>query len=93
MERTLKRDRDEGGAGAASDRGQTHPTAQAQATPVSVSQSHQLREKGLGREDTELGPFEISGQLAALSFGDEGDESSSPQTSVRQASWPERFSS
>lgn len=26
----------------------THPTAQEQATPVSVSQNHQLREKGLG---------------------------------------------
>lgn len=30
--------------------GQTHPTAQEQATPVSVSQSHQLGEKGLGAE-------------------------------------------
>lgn len=26
----------------------THPTAQEQATPVSISQNHQLREKGLG---------------------------------------------
>lgn len=30
-------------------RDQTHPTAQAQATPVSVSQNHQLREKDLGQ--------------------------------------------
>lgn len=28
--------------------GQTHPTAQEQATPVSISHSHQFREKGLG---------------------------------------------
>lgn len=39
-----------GGENPAQDRWLTHPTAQEQATPVSTSQNHQCREKGLDKE-------------------------------------------
>lgn len=41
--------------------GQTHPTAQEQATPVSTSQKHQLAEKGLGQSrEAELGAGKVA---------------------------------
>lgn len=60
----------------ASDPWTTYPTAQEHATPVSVSQNHQLREKGLRRSrKTKLGrahqllPEGRQGHVSELSWG------------------------
>lgn len=71
---------------------QTHPTAQAQATPVSINQNHQLGEKGLEQStEAELGdqnvsqrpekvpPSEISGSAGCTKLWVQGKDSSSPQ--------------
>lgn len=84
----------------------THPTAQEQATPVSISQNHQLREKGLGskqkskagngsrniaREDSS----ELPGSAGHPKLQDERNEPSSPKSQSRQnfSFWPEHFPS
>ena len=79
---------------------QTHPTAQEQATPVSINQNHQLGEKGLEQStDAQLGDqnvsqrpekvpsSEISGSARCTELQVQGNDSSSPQ----RAASPDRI--
>lgn len=99
--RESKRDAARGGRRRGCRRGpghHTHPTAQEQATPVSVSQNHQRREKGLrakqrGRAGTAPGVSQDATFLrhllasgAALSFRCKKNEPLPPKTSVSAVS-------